>query len=152
MDYELRVVIEKVAVETQAVVKRDILEVYEVVPPESILELGLRHTAQISLLQKIQAAILSEQVVYLHPDHTVCPNCHQTLKKNGHPTSAFHAVFSDHTLKLQKHLCTHPDCRFHSTPSIKSIFGTNIHPDLAKLQCEHGALHSYRDAQNILEA
>ena len=90
-------------------------------------------------------------MVYLHPDHTVCPNCHQTLKKNGHPTSAFHAVFSDHTLKLQKHLCTHPDCRFHSTLSIKSIFGTNIHPDLAKLQCEHGALHSYRDAQNVLE-
>ena len=53
MDYELRVVIEKVAVETQAVVKRDTLEVYEVVPPESILELGLRHTAQISLLQKL---------------------------------------------------------------------------------------------------
>ena len=128
MDYELRVVIEKVAVETQTVVQRDTLEVYEVVSPKSILELGLRHTAQISLLQKIQAAILSEQVVYLHPDHTVCPNCHQTLKKNGYQTSAFHAVFSDHTLKLQKHLCSHPDCRFHSTPSIKSIFGTNIHP------------------------
>ena len=29
--------------------------------------------------------------------------------------------------------------------------GTNIHPDLAKLQCEQGALHSYREAQNNLE-
>ena len=58
MAYELRVVIEKVAVETQTVVQRDTLEVYEVVTPKSILELGLRHTAQISLLQKIQAGHL----------------------------------------------------------------------------------------------
>lgn len=151
MDYELRLVIEKVEVETQAVVKRDTLEVYGVVSPASILELGLRHIAQISLLQKIQDAILGEQVVYLHPDHTVCPNCHQKLKKNGYQNSEFHAVFSDHRLKLQKHLCKNPDCGFHSTPSIKSRFGTNIHPDLAKLQCEQGALHSYREAQNILE-
>jgi len=27
------------------------------------------------------------------------------------------------------------------------MFGTNIHPDLAKLQCEQGALFSYREAQ-----
>ena len=90
-------------------------------------------------------------MVYFHPNPTICPTCHKKLKKNGYQNSDFHAVFSDHTLKLQKHLCTHPDCRFHRTPSIKSSFGTNIHPDLAKLQCEQGTLHSYRDAQNILE-
>jgi len=28
------------------------------------------------------------------------------------------------------------------------MFGTNIHPDLAKLQCEQGALFSYREAQS----
>lgn len=54
MDYELRGVIEKVAVETQTVVKRNTFEVYEVVSPTSRLELGPRHTAQLSLLQKIQ--------------------------------------------------------------------------------------------------
>lgn len=31
------------------------------------------------------------------------------------------------------------------------MFKTNIHPDLAKLQCEQGALFSYREAQNNLE-
>lgn len=120
------------AVESQKVVKRDTLEVYEVVSPKSVLDFGLRHTEQISLLQKIQDAILSEQTVYLNPDYTVCPKCHQKLKKNGHQNSDFYAIFSDHKLKLQKHLCKNPDCRFHSTPSIKSLFGTNIHPDLAK--------------------
>jgi len=32
-----------------------------------------------------------------------------------------------------------------------SVFGTSIHPDLAKLQCEQGALYSYRQAQSNLE-
>ena len=31
------------------------------------------------------------------------------------------------------------------------MFGTSIHPDLAKLQCEQGALYSYREAQINLE-
>ena len=43
MEYELRVVVEKVLVSTQEVVKRDTLTTYDVIPPESILELGLRH-------------------------------------------------------------------------------------------------------------
>jgi hypothetical protein len=34
---------------------------------------------------------------------------------------------------------------------VTSLFGTSIHPDLAKLQCEQGALYSYREAENNLE-
>ena len=37
MEYELRVVVEKVLVSTQEVVKRDTLKTYEVKPPGSIL-------------------------------------------------------------------------------------------------------------------
>ena len=47
--------------------------------------------------------------------------------------------------------CSNPDCHWQSTPSTTSVFGTSIHPDLAKLQCEQGALHSYRKAQSNLE-
>jgi hypothetical protein len=43
MDYELRIIVEKVSVSSQEVVKRDTLKVYDVKAPESILELGLRH-------------------------------------------------------------------------------------------------------------
>ncbi len=52
MDYELRVVVEKVSVSFQEVVKRNTLKVYDVKAPKSILELGLRHGQQISLLEK----------------------------------------------------------------------------------------------------
>ena len=65
--------------------------------------------------------------------------------------SKFHAVFSDHTLQLQKHCCKHPDCNWQRTPTSTTVFGTDIHPDLAKLQCEQGALHSYREAESNLE-
>ncbi|MEO0867809.1 MAG: ISKra4 family transposase, partial [Cyanobacteria bacterium J06642_11] len=58
MDYELRVVVEKVAVSSQEVVQRDTLKVYDIEAPESILDLGLRHEEQISLLEKVQNSIL----------------------------------------------------------------------------------------------
>ena len=53
MDYELRVIVEKVSVSSQEIVQRDTLKVYDIEAPTSILELGLRHEEQISLLEKV---------------------------------------------------------------------------------------------------
>ncbi len=50
MDYEFRVVVEKVAIASQKVIKRDTLKIYDIKQPKSILDLGLRHEEQISLL------------------------------------------------------------------------------------------------------
>ncbi len=61
MDYEFRVVVEKVAVASQKVIKRDTLKIYDIKQPKSILNLGLRHEEQISLLSKVQNALLAEQ-------------------------------------------------------------------------------------------
>jgi hypothetical protein len=60
-------------------------------------------------------------------------------------------VSGSETLHIQKHHCSNPDCRWHSTPTIKSLFGSNIHPDLATLHCEQGAWYSYREAEKNLE-
>ncbi len=46
-------------------VRRDTIRAYNVKRPESILDLGLRHGEQISLLEKIQNVVLAEQVVSL---------------------------------------------------------------------------------------
>ena len=94
MEYELRVVVEKVLVRTQEVVKRDTLKTYDVKPPESILELGLRHEEQISLLGKVQDAILAVQAQLIDSGHDVCPRCGDKLKKKGFTPSNFHAVFT----------------------------------------------------------
>ena len=151
VEYELRVIVEKVAVKSQEVVKRETLKTYEITTPASIMDLGLRHAEQISLLEKMQQGLVEEQAVLIDLGYERCPTCGQKIKKNGYTQSQFHAVFSDHQVRLQKHCCSHPDCRWQSFPTIPSVFGTNIHPDLAKLQCEQGALHSYREAQRNLE-
>ncbi len=151
MTHELRIIVEKVSVSSQEVVKRDTIKVYDIQAPESIIDLGLRHTEQISLLEKVQNALLAEQSVLIDTGVDVCHNCGEKLKKLGYRESDFHAVFSDHKLPVQKHLCSDAECRWQSSPSIKALFGTNIHPDLAKLQCEQGALFSYREAQHNLE-
>ncbi len=129
MDYELRIVVEKVAISSQEVVKRDTIKIYDIQRPESILDLGLRHLEQISLLSKVQNILLAEQSILINPQTNACPNCGQKLKKNGYKESDFSAVFSDHKLLVQKHRCSHPDCGWQSPSTIKSLFGTNIHPD-----------------------
>ena len=134
MEYELRITVEKVSVSSQEIVKRDTLKIYDVKRPETILDLGLRHAEQISLLEKIQNALLAEQSVLINLGYARCPNCGQKIKKNGYTQSQFHPVFSDHTLRVQKYRCSNPDCDWQSLPTITSAFGTNIHPDLAKLQ------------------
>lgn len=151
MDYEFRVIVEKVSVTSQKVVKRDTVKIYDIKRPESILDLGLRHQEQISLLSKVQSALLVEQSALIDAGYEACPQCGQKLSKNGFMESKFHAVFSDHKLRIQKHCCKNPDCNWQSAPTTTSLFNTDIHPDLAKLQCEQGALHSYREAVVNLE-
>ena len=151
MEYELRIIVEKVAVSSQEVVKRETLSIYNVKRPESILDLGLRHAQQISLLEKVQNAVLVEQSILIEPETKVCRVCGQKLKKNGHRTSKLHTVFSDHELPIQKHKCNNPTCNWQGSPTVTSLFGTNIHPDLARLQCEQGARYSYREAEKNLE-
>ena len=63
MDYEFRVVFEKVSVSSQKVIKRDTLKIYDINQPQSILDLGLRHEEQISLLSKVQNALLGLFIV-----------------------------------------------------------------------------------------
>jgi hypothetical protein len=152
MDYELRIIVEKVAVSSQEVVQRDTITSYALQCPTSIGELGLRHAEQIALLAQVQNIVLAEQSVLLDLGTHVCPACGNPLKKNGYKASNFHAVFSDHTVRIQKHSCSHPDCGWQRTPTITSLFGTNIHPDLATLHCAQGALYSYREAKKNLEA
>jgi hypothetical protein len=151
MDYALRIAVEKVAISSQEVIKRDTITNDAVQCPTAIGELGLRHTEQLALLEKAQNIVLVEQSLLRDPCIHACPTCGNTFKENGYKTSNFHAIFSDHTVRTQKHHCSHPSCPWHSTPTITSLFGANIHPDLATVQCAQDALYSYREAQKNLE-
>jgi hypothetical protein len=83
MDYELRIVVEKVAVSSQEVVQRDTITSYALQCPTSILELGLHHGEQIALLAKIQARLITEQSVLIDHERDVCPTCGNPLQAGG---------------------------------------------------------------------
>ena len=99
MDFEFRVVVEKVSVANQKVVKRDTVKIYDIEPPKSILDLGLRHKEQISLLAKVQNSLLAEQTSLIELGYDTCPTCGEKIGKNGFMQSQFHTVFSDHKLR-----------------------------------------------------
>jgi hypothetical protein len=99
----------------------------------------------------VQNSVLAAQSKLIDTGYDHCPKCNQKLHKRGFTQSQFHAVFTDHKVGIQKHKCTNPACDWQSTPTTTSVFGTSIHPDLAKLQSEQGALYSYREAEKNLE-
>ncbi len=149
--YALRIIVEKIEIESDnKVVDRDTLTTIDINKPDNIIDLGLRHSEQINLMQKIQDKVLSGQSTYLAPTQTHCHDCDGKLTLNGQEECNFHAVFTDHTIKIQKKRCLH--CKSYVVPSIKSLFNTSVHPDLSRLQCEMGANYSYRKAQNNMNA
>ena len=94
MDYAIHIVVAKVAISSQEVIKRDTITSYDIQCPTSIGELGLCRTEQIALLEKVQNIVLAEQSLLLAPGMPRCPPCGNALKKNGYTPSNFHAVFS----------------------------------------------------------
>jgi len=141
MACKLRIVIEKIDTETNKVTQKTTLSTVNIKKPDAIIDLGLRHREQINLLKQIQQNVVDEQYAIIADEPQRCQKCKVLLKKNGYKPSNFHAVFSDHKIRMQKHAC--PECHESQVPSIKSLFGTSIHPDLYKLQCEMGSAFSF---------
>jgi len=118
----------------------------------SIEQLGFNHQQQIDLLKTSQDALLKAQSAMLYADLDVCPKCKTKLKFAGKVYSEFHAVFSDHKVAVKRRKCCNKDCGWTSVPSISSLFNTNVHPDLSKLQTEMACNHTYREAEKIMNA
>ena len=64
------------------------------------MDLGFRHTEQIEILRLLQDEILNIQSRYLKDNVKFCPVCGNKLSKNGFEQSNFHAVFTDHKVKV----------------------------------------------------
>lgn len=129
-------------------VNDEIILASEIKQPKEITDLGLRHTQQIELLQRIQDNILNKQSEYLIKDINYCPKCGNKLRKNGINKCSFNAVFTDHKVPVYRQLCG--NCKWSSVPSIDSLFGTHMHPDLIKMQCEEASKQSYSKARDSL--
>ena len=73
-----------------------------------------------------------------------CPKCQGKIRKNGSHVALFHGSLSDHKLKTQGYSCS---CGWQSKPTIHGKFGSNIHPDLVKIQATLGASMPYKEAE-----
>jgi hypothetical protein len=147
MTQQIRVVIESLN-DAGEVTGKEIIITKSVVKPNSIIDLGFRHSEQIDLLKHIQQQLLDKQSVFLREGLSSCPKCNGKLYKRGYIKSDFHAVFTDHKVAASRQICKL--CKWASIPSIRSLFGNASHPDLVKVQCELGATHTFRDSQKIM--
>ncbi len=150
LKHKLRIIVEKVELKSDKVVERKNISDLKISSPKNIIELGLNHSTQISILQSIQDIVLENQAPFIKQDIDSCPECNNKLWNNGNKKSAFHAIFTDHKISIQKQRCSSKNCGWTSNPSIKELFGTSVHPDLYKLQCEYGATNSFRKSEKIL--
>ncbi len=147
MTHQIRVIVESLN-DAGDVIGKEIVMTKSVVKPNSIIDLGLRHSEQIDLLRHIQQQLLNKQSIYLKDELTTCPKCAGKLYKSGSVKSDFHSVFTDHKVAASRQVCKL--CKWTSTPSVRSLFGDSSHPDLVKIQCELGANHTFREAQHII--
>ena len=147
MSLKVRVIVETIN-EAGEVQSHSIVHTKSVTLPSSLNDLGYRQTEQIDILQHIQQALLDEQSYFLQENTPNCPKCNNKVTRNGYVKSNFHAIYTDHKVSVRKQICL--KCKWKSIPSIDSLFGSAIHPDLAKVQTEMGAKHSYRDAEYML--
>lgn len=126
-------------------INNDVIISGKIQAPKEIIDLGLRHADQIAVLQRIQESVLNKQSEYLKEDINYCPQCGNKLHKNGINKCSFNSVFTDHKLPVHRQLCG--NCKWSSVPSINSLFGSHMHPDLIKIQCEEASRQSYSKAK-----
>jgi len=126
-------------------INNDVIISGKIQAPKEIIDLGLRHADQIAVLQRIQDSVLNKQSEYLKEDINYCPQCGNKLHKNGINKCSFNSVFTDHKLPVHRQLCG--NCKWSSVPSINSLFGSHMHPDLIKIQCEEASRQSYSKAK-----
>jgi hypothetical protein len=129
-------------------INNEIIVSGEIKIPKEIIDLGLRHSEQIEILQRIQDNLLNKQSEYLKEDINYCPKCGNKLHKNGINKCSFNAIFTDHKVPVYRQLCV--NCNWSSVPSINSLFGCHMHPDLIKIQCEEASRQSYSKAKYSL--
>jgi len=93
-DYELRIVVEKVAISSQEVIKRDHDHQLRSAVSHIIVELGLRHAETDSPAGASTKQRISRTISLACPGNAWLPHLRDPLKKNGYKTSSFHAVFT----------------------------------------------------------
>lgn len=147
MSQGYRVVIETFDLKDDGINSRQIIKSQAISEPKSLEQLGFNHKEQIELLHQIQDILISNQSELIQTE-TECPKCRAKTNSSGNVPSNFHAVFTDHKIKIRRRICR--ECGWQSKSTVFKLFGSSSHPDLMKLQCELGANMSFKEAESRL--
>ena len=128
-------------------VSEKLIKAVEVKKAESIIDIGFRHYEQVEIIGNIQDAYIPLQCKLLFDQYSICPKCEGKTRKNGTHTAFFHSSLSDHELMMQGYSCS---CGWQSKPTIHGKFGTNVHPDLIKIQATMGSKMPYKEAERTI--
>ncbi len=144
----IRFVAEYYDIKTGEVLESDVFRADEIKRPITLKEFGYLHSEQIQLLQSIQDFKLTYETKLIN-DEVTCPECGRKTSPRGTRKSKFHAVLTDHNVKIQRCRC---QCGWNSADSVDGIYGSSLHPDLVEKQVIQGAENSYRQASRHLNA
>jgi hypothetical protein len=144
----IRFIAEYYDIESDEVVNSKILRSDPIKRPVTLKEFGYLHSEQIELLKSIQDFKLEYEARLINTE-SMCPNCHGKTVSVGHRKSKFHAVLTDHEIKIQRRRCK---CGWTSPDTVDGIYGSSLHPELVEKQVIQGAENSYRQASRQLNA
>jgi hypothetical protein len=133
----------------ETVLKQSVLMQGNTTMPTNCLDFSLSHEDQMELLQKALDALLAEKAALINQDSGPCSKCPGKLIKLGAHVSLFSDVFTDHNVKIKRLKCN--KCGYEPPSTIKTYLGTDTSGQLAKIQAELGAKHTFRDGEDLLD-
>ena len=142
---KLEIIVRKI--EKEKVISEKLIKEVEVKMAKTILDLGFRHKEQLEIIGSIQEEYIPLQASKLSNKYEKCEKCGGKTRKDGMHYSNYHSSLSDHKLKMQGHACK---CGWRKKPSIHGEYGTNVHPDLIKMQAVLGSKMPYKEAEETL--
>lgn len=132
---------------TGKLIRRTIINEKPIKNPKTIDDVGYNKKEQIDIIKNTQDEYLS-QMSKVIAGSASCKYCGGSTMGVSQIKCEFHALFTDHQIKLSRRKCK--DCGRADNPTVYSLFGSNIHPDLLEKQSIIGSDHSYSKASSIL--
>jgi transposase-like protein len=148
MNLKSRVIFEVVDQETGKILSSEELISIGIERPKTIDQIGLETSAQQQLVQSTADKLIELQGALVNA-HETCPRCQHKVIKGGKTSCEVHALNTDHEIKIQKYRC--PVCHWASSDSIKTMYGTDVHTSLTKVQAELGSNYSHRKTETVLK-
>ena len=150
MQKHYRIIFQSFDPDNQSEVTQITLNTGEIKIPVDLFDIGFSHAEQIALIQKTQDTLLKEQFTTRNDTIKYCPHCDNVkLVREGQNKSNYYDIFTDHKITLTRKHC--PTCNYEAEATMKTIFGSELSAQLAKVQSELGSNYSYRDSEQLFE-